>query len=157
MTPIAAAADNSSNTTVREGDDSGSMLSDKNVEEAEIKKKAPISTVLQSCKVSSSGPKSLSNECLHNKYLKPVQIRKNAVQSKKDTLSKKEKHTIAITGPTKKTGKRKSSRHKYNYPRTMWQFFPGYGWYQGTVSDEKLKDDKRYTVSFEDGEEYNYR
>ena len=45
-TTIAAAAGNSSNTTVREGDDSGSMLSDKNVEEAEIKKKAPIDTVL---------------------------------------------------------------------------------------------------------------
>ena len=35
--------------------------------------------------------------------------------------------------------------------------FPGYEWYQGTVSDEKLKDDKRYTVSFEDGEVLYYR
>lgn len=34
--------------------------------------------------------------------------------------------------------------------------FPGYGWYQGNVSDEKLKDDKRYTVSFQDGEECDY-
>ena len=34
--------------------------------------------------------------------------------------------------------------------------FLAYGWYQGTVSDEKLKDDYRYTVSFEDGEEYDY-
>ena len=48
------------------------------------------------------------------------------------------------------------SRHKYIYPRTIWQFFPGFGWYQGTVSDEKLKDDKRYTVSFKDGDEYDY-
>ena len=87
-TPIAAAAGSLSNTTVREGDDSGSMLSDKNVEEAEIKKKAPISTVLQSCKVSSSGPKSLSNKCLHNKYLKPVLKRKKSISESKRYIVK---------------------------------------------------------------------
>ena len=69
----------------------------------------------------------------------------------------RKKRTITKIGPTKKSGKRKLSRHKYIYPRTIWQFFPGFGWYQGTVSDEKLKDDKRYTVSFEDGEVLYYR
>ena len=71
-------------------------------------------------------------------------------------MSKKEKRAITIIGPTKKMGKRKSSCHEYDYPRTIWQFFRGYGWYQGTVSDEKLKEDKIYTVNFEDGEEYDY-
>ena len=29
-------------------------------------------------------------------------------------------------------------------------------WYKGTVSDGKLKADKRYTVTYKDGEEYDY-
>ena len=39
----------------------------------------------------------------------------------------------------------------------MWQLFSGLWMVQGTVSDEKLKDDKRYSVTFEHGEEYDYR
>ena len=67
------------------------MLADNNVEEAEIKKKATIYTVLQSCKVLSSAPKSPSDDCLRNKYSKPVPKRKTAVQSQEDTSSKKKK------------------------------------------------------------------
>ena len=35
--------------------------------------------------------------------------------------------------------------------------FQGCGWYNGTVSDGKLKADITYTVTFKDGEEYDYR
>ena len=108
---IAAAADSLSNTIVREGDDSGSILSDKNVGQAEIKKKAPISTVLQSCKLSLSAPKLPPDECLRDKYLRPVPKRKKAVQSQEDALSKKKQHAKKNLS-NKQKEKRQSSCHQ---------------------------------------------
>ena len=120
-------------TTVGKGDDAETV-------------NARISAVLSESNKSSSHQSS-SNISIRDKY--SVTVPKIPLQKKKRTITK--------IGSTKKSVKRKSSRHKYIYPRTIWQFFDGHGWYQGKVSDERLKGDKRYTVNFEDGEEYYYR
>ena len=129
----AAAAGVSSMTTVGKGDDAEN-------------KNARISAVLSESNKSPSH-KSSSNINIRDKY--SATVPKIPLQEKKRTITK--------IGSTKKSGKRKSSRHEYIYPRTISQFFEGHGWYQGKVSDERLKGDKRYTVNFEDGEEYYYR
>ena len=66
---------------MRKEDDSGYMSPDKSVEETEIKKKAAISTVIQSYKLSSSAHKLPSSQCLNDKYLESIPNRKKAVQN----------------------------------------------------------------------------